>query len=289
MHIDRISILALAFGIVNTSVLGFAQKEEGPILKPKPKYATLATLLITCDLTCDWKLDGETKGRIDAGGTVKAKVELGQHALVALTDDGLDKVEKDIEIKKAGQTIFRVELQPVRNDRVQAQQDADPVYLRDHAAERAKEGQDLYDQKRFQEAKPILERACSGGEMTACVTLGTVYDPHGGLFNNYDDFAMARSLYQKACDGGVMLGCTRLALVYEFGPDWPRGTPDLTKVNSLYQKACDGGDMWGCNNLANAYESGSGVLRDLSRARSLYQKACLAGFGPGCDNLRKLQ
>jgi TPR repeat protein len=242
-----------------------------------------------CDLACNLKLDGEAKCHMDAGGSAKTKVELGQHALVAVTDDGLDKVEKDIEIKMAGQTIFRVELQPVRNVRLQAQQDADPVYLRNHAAERAKEGQELYDQKRFEEAKPILEKACTGGEIAACVTLGTVFDPHGGLFENYDDFAMARSLYRKACDGGVMLGCTRLALVYEYGPDWPRGNPDLTKVNSLYQKACDGGDMWGCNNLANSYESGKGVLRDHSRARDLYQKACLAGFELGCDNLRKLQ
>ena len=128
-------VLALGEGII------LAQQDEAPILKPKAKQPAMATLLVMCDLTCNWKLDGETKGHIDAGGSAKSKIELGQHALVAATDDGLDKVEKDIEIKTVGQTIFRVELQPVRNDRVQGQQNADPAYLRDHAAQRAKEGQ----------------------------------------------------------------------------------------------------------------------------------------------------
>jgi hypothetical protein len=279
-----ITVFALGEGMV------MAQQSEVPILKPKAKPVTAATLLVMCDLACNWKLDGETKGRIDAGESAKAKVELGQHALVAVTDDGLDKVEKDIEIKTAGQTIFRVVLQPVRNDRIQAQQDTDPVYLRDHTAQRAKEGQVLYDQHRYEDAKPLLEKACDGREMAACVTLGEIYeDDHSMFADKYKDFATARALYQKACDSGVMLGCTRLALAYVYGPDWPAGNPDLAMVNSLFQRACDGGDMLGCADLGYSYESGRGVLRDLFRARDLYQKACLAGFGPGCDNLRKLQ
>jgi TPR repeat protein len=259
-----------------------AQQEDGPILKPKPRAA--ATLLVMCDLACNWKLDGEAKGHMDAGRSAKAKVELGQHILAAVTDDGLDKVEKDIEIKTAGQTIFRVVLQPVRNDRLQAQQDADPIYLRDHAAERAREGQELYDQKRFEEAKPILKKACTGGEMTACVTLGAVYAPSGGLGQNYDDLIMARSLYKKACDSGVMWGCTSLGDTYNYGSD-----SDYNKASNLFQKACDGGDMWGCNNLATEYLFGHGEPKDRSRAMDLYQKACKGGFDWACHNLSDLQ
>jgi TPR repeat protein len=252
------------------------QQGEGPILHPKKPAP--ATLLVMCDLACNWKLDGEAKGHMDAGGSAKAKVELGQHALVAVTVDGLDKVEKDIEIKTAGQTIFRIVLQPVRDDRM----DADPVYLRDHAAQRAKEGQELYDQKRIEEAKPILKKACTGGEMTACITLGAVYDhPYGG---HYDDLVIARSLYRKACDGGVMPGCTKLGMTYDFSDD-----TDYNKSVSLYQKACDGGDMWGCNNLAGSFESGRGEPKDRSRAMDLYQKACKGGFDWACHNLSDLQ
>jgi len=273
-----IAVFALGEGII------LAQQDEVPILKPKPKPATAATLLVMCDLACNWKLDGEIKGRIDAGGSAKAKVELGQHALVAVTDDGLDKVGKDIEIKTAGQTIFRVELQPVRSDRVQAQQDADPVYLQEHAAQRAKEGQELYDQKHFEEAKPILKQACNGGELAACVTLGAVYAPYGGLIQNDDDKAMVRSLYKKACDGGVMRGCVSLGDTYNYGND-----SDYNKASSLFQKACDGGDMWGCNNLATEYLFGHGEPKDRSRALDLYQKACRGGFDWACHQLSDLQ
>jgi hypothetical protein len=47
------------------------------IIKAKSKPAALPTLLVMCDLVCDWKLDGEVKGHIDAGGSAKVKVEPG--------------------------------------------------------------------------------------------------------------------------------------------------------------------------------------------------------------------
>jgi TPR repeat protein len=279
----------MAWSLLGTSVLllqgaaiASAQQEEGPILKPKPRAA--ATLLVMCDLACNWKLDGEAKGLIDAGGSAKARVEIGQHEVVGATEDGLDKVKSDVEIKAAGQTIFHIALQPVRDARVKAEQDADPKYLQDHAVERANEGQALYDQQRYQEAKPILEKACNGGETAACVTLGAIYDPAGGADSFNSDLSLARSLFQKGCDSGEMLGCTRLGMIYEFGRD-----NDLNKACSLYQKACDGGDMWGCNNLAGSYESGRGEPKDHSRALALYQKACKGGFEWACHNLSKLQ
>jgi hypothetical protein len=36
-----------------------AQQDEGPILKPKKRPAKLvsSTLLVFCDLACDWNLD----------------------------------------------------------------------------------------------------------------------------------------------------------------------------------------------------------------------------------------
>src|SRR5271156_979858 len=87
-----------------------AQQDEGPILKPnKPtSKPSSATLLVMCDLTCNWKLDGEARGSIADGGTKKAPVSLGQHLVDAVTEDGLDKVEKEIEIKNTAQTIVRL-------------------------------------------------------------------------------------------------------------------------------------------------------------------------------------
>lgn len=55
-------VVALVIGLA--SVLGMAQQDEGPVLKPnKPAMRpTSATLLVMCDLACNWKLGGDTKG-----------------------------------------------------------------------------------------------------------------------------------------------------------------------------------------------------------------------------------
>jgi len=104
-----------------------AQQDEGPILRPKPqpKPATpSATLLVTCDLACNWKLDGKERGHIAAGNSATAKVELGEHIVVATTEDGLDKVQQIAEVKAAGQKVVNLELQPVRILRLEAEQEA---------------------------------------------------------------------------------------------------------------------------------------------------------------------
>ena len=112
-----------------------AQQDEGPILKPKakPKPAG-ATLLVMCDLACDWKLDGVAQGRIEAGGSAKVKVELGQHLVLAVTVDGADQVKQVSEVKSSGQTLVNIELQPVRESRLKAEQEA-----REKAAKEARE------------------------------------------------------------------------------------------------------------------------------------------------------
>lgn len=112
-----------AFAVISMA----AQQDEGPILTPKkaPSKATSnATLLVICDLACSWRLDGETKGRIDAGGSAKAKVELGQHIVVATSEDGADQVKQISEVKGIGQMVVNIELQLVRDARLEAERDA---------------------------------------------------------------------------------------------------------------------------------------------------------------------
>jgi hypothetical protein len=125
-----VSILAVA------AVRGMAQQDQGPVLHPKTPPAKTAgvTLLVMCDLACNWKLDGEAKGRIDAGGTAKVKVELGQHVVVAATEDGVDQVQQISEIKARVQTVANLQLKPVRDARLKAEQEA-----RDKADREAKE------------------------------------------------------------------------------------------------------------------------------------------------------
>jgi hypothetical protein len=77
-----------------------------------------------CDVACKWKLDGEAKGTIAAGGSAKAPVEMGQHAVSGSTEDGADQIRQLVEIKQTGQTLLRVDLGPVRTARRQHEQQA---------------------------------------------------------------------------------------------------------------------------------------------------------------------
>jgi hypothetical protein len=110
----------MAAVLTATAMPALAQQDEGPILRPKPqpKPAAGATLLVICDLACDWKLDGEAKGRIEAGGSAKAKVEAGQHMVVAASEDGADQLQQLSEVKSGEQTVVNIEIAPVRDARL---------------------------------------------------------------------------------------------------------------------------------------------------------------------------
>ena len=103
MAADGFLVLTLA------AAVAIAQQDEGPILRPKPKPKPAApTFLVTCDLSCNWKLDGKAQGHIDAGGSATVTVSLGLHEVVAVTDDGLDQVAGSWNAKSPGQTDVRI-------------------------------------------------------------------------------------------------------------------------------------------------------------------------------------
>jgi hypothetical protein len=95
--------------------------QPGTIPNPTPNAATL---LVLCDLACNWKLDGKALGRLAAGDSVTAPLSLGQHVVDATTLDGLDEVKKEIEIKTTGQMNVHLVLQSVQAARLKAEQQA---------------------------------------------------------------------------------------------------------------------------------------------------------------------
>ncbi len=116
---------ALTVALLAGALSATAQQDEGPILRPKKPTAkpVSAKLLVFCDLACNWKLDGEAKGRIDAGGSVKAMVELGQHIVTAVTEDGADQVSQLIESKTDLQAAVKIELKLVRDSRLRTEEE----------------------------------------------------------------------------------------------------------------------------------------------------------------------
>ncbi len=122
-----VASIALVCGCVVLQQAPAAVQDQGPILTPKPKPQTSAspTLLVLCDLTCDWKLDGVAQGRIEGGASAKVKVELGQHLVVVVSaSNSRDRIERMVEVKGVGQTLVNLKLEPIRDARLQAEQNA---------------------------------------------------------------------------------------------------------------------------------------------------------------------
>ncbi|MDY5466813.1 MAG: tetratricopeptide repeat protein, partial [Campylobacter sp.] len=56
-----------------------------------------------------------------------------------------------------------------------------------------------------------FKKACDGGDMRGCRSLGAMYDNGIGVEKNEQK---AVQLYKKACDGGDMNGCRSLDIIY---------------------------------------------------------------------------
>ena len=106
MHLHRkpSALLLIVTALLTSGAAVHAQQggDVTVIIKAKSKPAALPTLLVMCDLACDWKLDGEVKGQIDAEGSAKVKVEPGQHMVEATTEDGVDQVKQPSIVKPTG-------------------------------------------------------------------------------------------------------------------------------------------------------------------------------------------
>jgi protein TonB len=86
---------------------------------PKPAtHASDATLVVSCDLVCDWTLDDDDKGKIDAQGTVKVRVALGQHIVTAASEDGHDEIRKEIDVTAGAPAQIQFHLLKVRIERL---------------------------------------------------------------------------------------------------------------------------------------------------------------------------
>jgi len=135
-HRAGLVLLAAIFAFGTGAGTAAAEQDEGPILRPRkpPAKPAGATLLVMCDLACNWKLDGKAKGHLDAGGSTKAKIELGQHVVLATTEDGADQVKLMSEAKTNSQTVVSVELKPVRDARLKAEQQEKEQKARERAA-----------------------------------------------------------------------------------------------------------------------------------------------------------
>jgi hypothetical protein len=115
--------------------------------KPPSKPAPRGTLLVICDLPCQWNLDGEKDGHIEAGKSAKLNVMPGEHVVTAMTEDGLDGVRQVAEVKEGKQKLVQIQLLLVRYARLRVEQEATQERARAEQ-ERQKQEQQAQHQER---------------------------------------------------------------------------------------------------------------------------------------------
>ncbi len=125
-------------------------------------------------------------------------------------------------------------------------------------------------------AKDDAEKACSGGDSTACHGLGMMYQ--AGIKVPPDE-KKAGEFFKKACDEHDASACASYASLLMAGE---AATKNAAAAAELHRKACDGGYPLSCSDLADMFEQGNGVEKNPERAKDLRAKACKAGLADEC-------
>lgn len=76
------------------------------------------------------------------------------------------------------------------------------------------DGVKAYSTKEYTKASKLFGKACDGGHVGGCTSLGVMYYNGQGV---KQDYFKAVDLYKKACDGGHSSGCTNYAILNKKG------------------------------------------------------------------------
>ena len=179
----------------------------------------------------------------------------------------------------------------------------------------AKQGDDYYDAKNYEEALRCYREAAEHGNARAQNGMGKLYS------NGYivqQDYSEAAKWYRKAAEQGLVNAQCNLGWMYQRGQgvaqnnteavkwfrraaekDYPFGlnalgwmyengygvSEDDIEAVKWYRKAADIGDARGQNNLGAMYGMGKGVPQDDTEAAKWYRKAAEQGLATAQDNL----
>jgi hypothetical protein len=138
-------------------------------------------------------------------------------------------------------------------------------------------------QKRYVDAAPLLDQACTGGVHQACDDLGVLYKSGQGVAQNY---SMAIQLFSKACNEGGAVACANLAQMYATGVGVAQNYPQAA---ALFSQGCNQGSAQGCSGLGALYLQGLGVPKNPVLARQFVAKGCDLGSQPACTELKQMK
>jgi len=135
------------------------------------------------------------------------------------------------------------------------------------------------------------EAACAGGNMRACGIAGVLHltDDEEAVAD-----ANAKPLLQKACDGGDGQGCHWFAAFYRNGlggiaKDEGKMKETYVRAGSLMEKECEAGSQVSCAMGGSLYSGGSDVPADPAKARAMLKKGCDLGSPGACEKIKKLE
>ena len=141
----------------------------------------------------------------------------------------------------------------------------------------------LFKQKRYKEAAPLLDQACTGGNAQACDDLGFMFAYKQGVGQ---DLKQAAALFTTACEGGNADGCYNIGNFYYVGT---LNVVDYARAKPLLAKACVGKSDQGCVTLGQLLsDSGSASTYDIQGALAILTTACEAGLGASCIQLGRM-
>ncbi len=146
---------------------------------------------------------------------------------------------------------------------------------RESAEELYKKGDELYAQKRYEEAIPYLKRAAEQGCSDAQFRLGYCCNYGKGVTKDYNE---AVKWYRKAVEQGHVKAQYRLGGCYYYG----RGvTEDYYEAVKWYRRAAEQGYAPAQLKLGDCYNSGRGVTQDYDEAIKWHRKAAEQGHRSG--------
>jgi hypothetical protein len=143
------------------------------------------------------------------------------------------------------------------------------------------QGAALRNQKRYTEAIPLLNQACSGGKTNSCYYLGLIYDFGQGVAQ---DVSRAMAFYSKSCGAGNGAACFHLGMLRDYQPGGV--ICNSPAVNVTASRACDSGNAMSCTMLGYSYSYGCGVPKDIAKGRQLLSRGCSLGYERACDGIK---
>jgi TPR repeat protein len=139
----------------------------------------------------------------------------------------------------------------------------------------------LWKQKRYSDAIPLFNQACSEGKMKSCYYLGLMYDFGQGVTQ---DYSRASAFYSKSCNAGNGSVCYHLGMLRDYQPGGMIcNSPAVTLTAS---RSCNAGNAMICTMLGYSYSYGCGVAKDIDKGRQLLSKGCSLGYERACDGIK---